>query len=145
MAFRFSLASVLRFRESAEHQEELELRKIQLEVIAVRRSIEQATTEIAIAQQARETAMKRPLPAAHLQAMLRAADAALEKKRSLLAMLHKLEEQSAVRMQRYQTARRKRQMLSDLEEHQRDLWELQQARTQQKSVDDLFAARHQRD
>lgn len=144
MGFNFPLASVLRFRESVERQEELELRKVQLEAAGVRRSIEQATMEIAIAQQTRETALQQPLPAAHLQAMLRAADGAIEKKKKLLAILQKLEEQSAARMQRYQTAHRNRQMLSDLETRQRDSWELQQGKTQQKAVDDLFGARHQR-
>lgn len=144
MAFRFPLASVLRFRESIEHQEELELRKVQLQAAGVRRSIEQATMEIAIAQQARENALQQPLPAAHLQAMLHAADAAAEKKKKLLAALARLEEQSAACMLRYQTAHRKRQMLSDLESRQRETWELQQVKTEQKAVDDLFAARHQR-
>ncbi|MGA8108009.1 MAG: hypothetical protein WBD46_05890 [Acidobacteriaceae bacterium] len=144
MGFRFPLASILRFRESVEHQEELELRKVQLEVAGVRRSVEQATLEIAIAQQARETAMQQPLPAAHLQSMLRAADVSIEKKKTLLATLQKLEEQSAEQMQRYQTAHRKRQMLSDLEARHQDGYELQQVKAQQKTLDDLFGARHQR-
>lgn len=144
MGFHFPLDSVLRFRESVEHQEELQLRKVQLEVASVRRSIEQVTMEIAVAQRARETALQQPLPAAHLQAMLHAADGAVEKKKKLVAALQKLEEQSAACMQRYQLAHRKRQMLSDLETRQRELWELQQVKTQQKAVDDLFGARHQR-
>jgi len=144
VAFRFPLHSVLRFREGVEHQEELELRKVQLEAAAVRRSIEQANMDIAIAQQAREAAMRQPIPAAHLQSMLRAADAAVEKKKKLLAMLNTLEEQIAGCMQRYQTAHRKRQMLSDLEARQQDAWEVQQVKAQQKKLDDLFAARHQR-
>ncbi|HEX4036782.1 MAG TPA: hypothetical protein VHX37_01875 [Acidobacteriaceae bacterium] len=144
MAFRFPLASVLRFRESLEHQEELELRKVQLEVAGVRRSIEQVTMEIAIAQQARETAMQQPLPAAHLQAMLRAADGAVEKRKKLLTVLQKLEEQRAEQLQRYHTAHRKRQMLSDLEARHHESYDLRQTKTQQKIVDDLFASRHQR-
>jgi len=144
MGFRFPLASILRFRESVEHQEELELRKVQLEVAGVRRSIEQATLELAIAQQARETAMQQPLPAAHLQSMLRAAEVAIEKKKTLRAILQKLEEQCAEQMQRYQTAHRKRQMLSDLEARHKDGYELQQVKMQQKTLDDLFGARHQR-
>lgn len=144
MAFRFPLGSVLRYRESVERQEELKLRKLQLEAAGVRRAVEQAAMEIAIAQQARETAMQQPLPAAHLQAMLRVADAAIEKKRNLLGVLQKLEERRVEQMQSYQTAHRKRQMLSDLETRQRDSWDLQQVKTQQKALDDLFASRHQR-
>jgi flagellar FliJ protein len=144
MAFRFPLASVLRFRQSMEQQEELELRKLQLEVASVRRSIEQAIMEIAIAQQARETALKHPLQAAHLQAMLHAVDGAIERKNKLLATLQKLEEKRNEQMRRYQEAHRGRQMLADLESHQQDEYELQQVRAQQKVLDDLFGARHQR-
>jgi flagellar export protein FliJ len=144
MAHRFSLASVLRFRESVEQQEELALRKLQLEAAGVRRSIEQATTEIAIAHQARETAMQQPIPAAQLQAMLHAADAAIERKKKLDATLHKVEEQRAEQMRRYQAAHRDRQMLSDLKDRQQEAHELQQVKTQQKMVDDLFASRHRR-
>jgi flagellar FliJ protein len=144
MAFRFSLASVLRFRESVEQQEELALRKLQLEAAGAQRSVEQATMEIAIAQQAREAAMQQPIPAAQLQAMLRSADAALERKKKLLATLHKLEEQRAEQMRRYQAAHRDRQMLSDLADRQQDAHEVRQVKTQQKMVDDLFASRHRR-
>ena len=144
MAFRFPLASVLRFRQSVEQQEELELRKLQLEVAGVRRSIEQATMEIAIAQQARDTALQKPLQAAHLQAMLRAADTAVERKKKLLATLQKLEDQRNEQMRRYQEAHRGRQMLSDLEAREQDEYELRQVKAQQKVLDDMFGARHQR-
>jgi flagellar export protein FliJ len=144
MAHRFSLASVLRFRESVEQQEELALRKLQLETAGAQRSVEQATMEIAIAQQTRERAMQQPIPAAQLQAMLRAAEAAIERKKKLLAILHKLEEQRAEQMRRYQAAHRDRQMLTDLADRQQDAHELRQVKAQQKMVDDLFASRHRR-
>jgi len=144
MAHRFSLASVLRFRESLEQQEELALRKLQLEVAGLQRSIEQATTEIAIAHQARERAMQQPIAAAQFQAMLRASEAAIERKKKMHLALHKLEEQRAEQMRRYQAAHRDRQMLSDLAEQQRDAYEIRQVKTQQKMVDDLFASRHRR-
>jgi flagellar export protein FliJ len=144
MAFRFPLASVLRFRQSVEQQEELELRKLHLEIAGVRRSIEQATMEIAIAQQARDTAMQQPLQAAHLQAMLRAADTAIERKKKLLATLQKLEDQRNEQMRRYQEAHRGRQMLSDLQTREQDEYELRQVKAQQKVLDDMFGARHQR-
>jgi flagellar FliJ protein len=144
MAFRFPLASVLRFRQSVEQQEELELRKLHLEIAGVRRSIEQATMEIAIAQRARDTALQKPLQAAHLQAMLRAADTAVERKKKLLATLQKLEDQRNEQMRRYQEAHRGRQMLSDLEAREQDEYELRQVKAQQKVLDDMFGARHQR-
>jgi flagellar biosynthesis chaperone FliJ len=47
-------------------------------------------------------------------------------------------------MRAYQAARRARQVLSDLRAQHLEAWELEQARTQQKTIDDMFATRKQR-
>ena len=47
MGFRFTLDSVLRFREGIEKREELALQKVQFEVSRVRRRIEELTEELA--------------------------------------------------------------------------------------------------
>jgi flagellar export protein FliJ len=144
MGFHFSLETVLRFRESVEQREELALQKTQLEIAGVGRAIDRATAEIASAQRARERAMQQAIPAAQLQAMVRDADAAVEKKKHLVAMLQELEKQRAEQMNAYQAAHRKRRMLSDMETRQQDAYEREQVRTQQKQLDDLFGSRHQR-
>jgi flagellar export protein FliJ len=144
MGFHFSLETVLRFRESVEQGEELELQKTQLEIAGVTRAIERATAEIEKAQKAREKAMKRAIPAAQVQDMLREAESAIEKKKQLEAMLQGLERQRDERMKAWQAAHRKRQMLSDMETRQLDAYEQEQVRAQQKQLDDLFGSRHQR-
>lgn len=141
MAFRFTLASVLAVRESMERREELALSKIQLEMARVQHEIDRLNAELAQAQRMREECMQRPIAAAQLQAMLRSADAATEQKKKLLDSLILLERQRGEQMRVYQTARRSRQVLSDLRAQHLEAWEQEQVRAQQKSIDDTFASR----
>jgi flagellar export protein FliJ len=141
MAFRFPLASVLAFRESIERREELALSKIQLEMARVQHEIEQITAELVTAQKAREESMRRPISAAQLQAMLHAADAAVERRKKMLETLAALDRQRAEQMRVYQEAHRARRVLTDLEAQQGEIWEQEQARLQQKVLDDIFASR----
>jgi flagellar export protein FliJ len=144
MGFHFSLDTVLRFRESVEQKEELALRQIQLEIAGLRRTIQDVTAAIAHAQKARDKAMRQTMPAAHLQAMVSEAEAAVERKKKLVASLEELEQQHAEQLKEWQAAHRKRQMLSDMEARQFDAYELEQVKAQQKRLDDLFGSRHQR-
>jgi len=144
MAFRFTLASVLGFRESIERREDLALAKLQLEMARVRHEIDLVTEDLAAAQRRREESMRQPIPAAELQSMLRAADVAAERRKKLLESLAALEHQRVEQMRIYQTARRARQVLSDLLTQHRDTWEQEQARAQQKVLDDIFGSRSHR-
>jgi flagellar export protein FliJ len=144
MAFRFALASVLGIRESLERREELTLTRIQLEMARVRHEIEKVDAELAEAQRMREECMRQAIPAAQLHGMLHAASTAGERKKNLLESLLGLERQRCEQMQVWQAARRARQVLSDLRAQHLEAWEQEQARTQQKMLDDLFATRNQR-
>ncbi|MGA7342231.1 MAG: flagellar FliJ family protein [Terracidiphilus sp.] len=141
MAFRFSLATVLRYRESIEEREERALQKFLLEIARIRHEIEQLTAGIAAKQQERYEAMQQPLPAFHLQTMLSEIDAALERRKALTALLEELERQRKKQMQIYQAAARDRKMLSDIFTRQRDAYEQERARTLQKFLDDIFVTR----
>jgi len=145
MGFRFPLATVLRFRESVEKREELELQQVQVQIAQTQRAIDELTEQIAQAQLTREQAMLEPVPAVHLQAMVRATEAASEQKKALLHSLKALNKLRAERLQAYQTAHRGRRMLSDIRTRQQDAFEQERARQQQKFLDDIFVARLQRD
>ncbi|HTV16380.1 MAG TPA: hypothetical protein VME68_16800 [Acidobacteriaceae bacterium] len=145
MAFRFSLATVLRFRESIEKREQLALQQVQLQIAQTRRAVDELTAQIARAEQIREETMREPVPAVHLQAMVRAAEAAAAHRKSLLENLQSLERLRVERMNAYQAAHRGRRMLSDIEMQQRGAYEQERTRQQQKFLDDIFVARLQRD
>lgn len=145
MGFRFPLATVLRFRESVEKREELALQQVQAQIAQTRRAVEELSEQIAQAREAREHSMRDPVPAVHLQAMVRATEAATEQKKALLESLQALDKLRAERLQAYQTAHRGRRMLSDIRTRQHDEYEQARARRDQKFLDDIFAARLQRD
>jgi flagellar export protein FliJ len=144
MPFKFSLASVLRFRESIEKREETALQAIQLEVTRLRRMMDELTDDMTRTWQDREKELQKTLPASQLQAMQAGIDAALEAKQILLEKIQTLVRQRDAQMKAYRTAHRERQMLSDLLTQKKNAYELEQMRQQQKVLDDIVAARWQR-
>jgi len=144
MGFRFSLASVLGVRESVERREELALEQVQQEIITVQRAADQLSAEIENAHQARQDAMQDSVPACHLQTMLSEANAAMERKKALLKTLQSLEQRRDRQSRVYQAAHRARRMLSDMADRQKEAWEQDMGRAQQRFVDDMFGSRSQR-
>jgi len=144
MAFRFSLATVLRHRDNMEKREELELQRILMEIARTRLRIEQVARQIARAQAALEKTLEQPVAAADLQSRVFEIDALIDAKESLAESLAALERQRLLQMQAYQAAHRGRRMLSEMADRQRDLYEQDRARREQKFVDDIFAARARR-
>jgi flagellar export protein FliJ len=144
MAFRFPLATVLRYREIVEKREEVALEKVQMEIAQMHRRIEELDQAIAAAQQTREKQLRETISAFQLQAMLDAVKATAEKKAKLHEELRKLEQLRQERLTAYQAAHRGRRMLTDIRGRQKEAFELAADRKQQKMLDDLFAARRQR-
>ena len=145
MAFRFTLEQVLRVRESLERREELALQRAEADVVRALRRIEELTQELVRINARRDEAMKQPLHAYELQGMDAETHAALETRKSLLVTLQALQHLRDEQRKVYQAAHNGRRMLTDLEEQHRNEYEQEQVRTQQKRLDDLFAARIQRD
>jgi flagellar export protein FliJ len=144
VAFRFTLASVLRVRENIERREELALQRAELEVTRVRRRIEELTEDLARKVKAREVALQRALSAHELQSMQAEMNAIVEAKEILFETLETLKQQRDAQMKLYLAAHNGRQILSELAERQLSEHELEQDRAQQKRLDDTFASRWQR-
>jgi flagellar FliJ protein len=144
MAFRFTLATVLRVKESIERREERALREIQLEMARVSRQIDEIDANIAQSQNARNRMLQQRTPAGQLQTMLREAQGAVEKRKTLLQTLQTLEQQRNQQLLVYQAAHRDCETLINLADGQRAAYELAEARAQQKYLDDIFIARHHR-
>jgi len=145
MRFRFTLASVLRFREGIEKREELSLQRVQFEMARVRRRIDELTKELATAGNEREEALQNWMQAFRLKNLQDEMNAAVEARQSLLGTLATLKKQSEEQMKIYQAARVNRRMLTDLQKKQQEVWEQNQQRVEQRRVDDTFTARMQRD
>lgn len=144
MTFRFTLEQVLRVRESIERTEELALQRAEFDVACVKRRIEELTQKLAAASHRRDEALKEPMQAYLLQGMDAEINAALEARQQSIEKLKvaqvKRDQQRAI----YQVAHNGRQMLTDFRKQQRLEHELEEVKAQQKKIDDLFAARIQR-
>jgi hypothetical protein len=135
---------VLRVRESIEQREERALQQIQLEMARVAHQIEELNEAMAKAQVARERALRRTMPGGELQSMLGQVEAAIEVKKALLVTLQGLEELRLKQMKVYQAAHRDHEMMINMFSEQRDAHEIEQGRSQQKYLDDIFMARRHR-
>jgi hypothetical protein len=144
MAFRFSLASVLRVRESVEQREERGLQRIQLQMARVMRQIEELNDAMAKAHVAREQALRRTMPGGELQSMLWQVQAAVEVKKTLVVKLQELEELRLQQMKVYQAAHRDHETMINMFNEQRDAYDVEHARGEQKYLDDIFMARRHR-
>jgi flagellar export protein FliJ len=144
MPFRFPLATVLRVREITEKREERMLQKIQAEIAQVLLQVEELTAAIVRVHDTRERAMQAPIPAGQLHSLLWEADAIIDRKKSLVRHLELLEQKRKEQVAIYQAAHRAREMLTDMLKRQRDAYDQESARRQQRQLDDLFIARHHR-
>ncbi len=144
MAFKFSLATVLRVRESIERREERALQAIQMEMARIVRQIEELNAAIARAQSERNEALRQTMPAAHLQAMLAQTQAEMATVKALRGTLQGLEERRLKQLKVYQAAHRDHETMIGMRNEQRDAYLQEQARMEQKYLDDIFIARRQR-
>jgi flagellar biosynthesis/type III secretory pathway chaperone len=110
----------------------------------VARQIEELTEAMAKAHVAREQALKRTMPGGELQSMLWQVQTAVEGKKTLLVTLQGLEEMRLQQMKVYQAAHRDHETMINMCNEQREVYEIEQARSQQKYLDDIFMARRHR-
>jgi flagellar biosynthesis chaperone FliJ len=125
-------------------QEERALQKIVLEMARVARQIDQLTAEIAEAFNAEQRAMQRPIPASQVQMLVWKTQAAVDKRATLEQNRQTLEQQREQQLKVYHSAYRNSETVIQLRDSQRDVYEQEAARADQKRLDDIFGARRQR-
>jgi flagellar export protein FliJ len=144
MAFRFTLAAVLRYRESVEQREYLALQKIQQEIAQTEALIHRFQEQHSAARKCREAELARGIASIHLQAVYEA-ELALEKQLDRLqAQRQELEGKRRQCLKTYQLARQKREVLDNLRVRQLEAYRRAQAKRQQNTLDDIFLSRHRR-
>jgi flagellar biosynthesis chaperone FliJ len=144
MAFRFPLATVLRVREIAKTREERALQRIQVEIARTMRQIEEINRLIAQAHAARAEALRTTMTAGQLQAMVLEAEAGAQQEIALQATLSGLHQQRDEQLKVYQASHRDHEMILNMKHAQREAYDQEQTRIQQKNLDDIFIARRQR-
>jgi flagellar export protein FliJ len=141
MPFRFSLAPVLKLREALEERELHHLEQTQHQIASVVQLLESLKHEQSSAVLNRESALTKGAPAAdlHFHELLRRG---MNARQSILEkMLADLQVHRTQQLERYEAAKRNREVLSDLRDRRRAAKESKAAREQQRITDDSFLAR----
>ncbi|MGA8940619.1 MAG: flagellar FliJ family protein [Acidobacteriaceae bacterium] len=141
MAFRFPLASVLRVRESIERREERALQAIQLDIARLEHHVGALQGATARARDICEEALRQSISAGQLHSLLCEEQSAERELRLTLAQLHTVEQQRDAQRKIYLAAHREREMLTEMRQKQKNLYEKMRSRDEQKKLDDLFIAR----
>jgi flagellar FliJ protein len=145
MAFRFALASLLRYRESIEEREDLLLRNAQQEVAAIRSHIAQIEQQRKLLIQSYEKALSTGVIASELHSFMLQRRQMEQAIQQLSVQLKEAEKQRDQQRKAYQVARQKREVLSIVRDRQKRAYEIEEARREQRQLDDLFLSRRKQD
>jgi flagellar export protein FliJ len=139
--FHFTLAPLLRLRESLEKAELQRLQMIAMQVAQVKVEIESLDREIEAArrQLLEQTATGISGAELNMAALLEAARR--EQRRRLVAKLDVLEQARRKQQSRYTEVRQQREIVSNLRKRQLSAYQREQARHDQQQVDEFFLIR----
>lgn len=141
MPFRFSLESVLHFRQSAEHQQELRLRTANQQVSRIRRMIDQIEQHIKAMHTSQSQELGAGTTAAELRCSLAREKGLLQQRQVLLKELRRVENLRDEQQKIFFQLRRQRQTIESLRDHQRCEYERTTLRREQRAADDEFLLR----
>jgi flagellar FliJ protein len=144
MAFHFSLESVLRIRGIVEEQEERMLQRILFEIGQTVEGIKSINAELAGSDASREAEVFKPVAGFNIHVAYERMMKLKEKRKELEEKLEKLEQLRDRQLLVYAGARRNREMLTDMCEEKRGLYETDMARRDQKNLDDNHMSRRGR-
>jgi flagellar export protein FliJ len=144
MAFQFSLDTVLRVRGIVEEREERLLQKILFEIAQTLESIAGIDAEIAKADASRNAEIFMPSIGHNLHASYGDLKSLKQRRLELAGNVEKLEGLRDRQFIVYAEARRNREMLTDMLEEKRGLYNGLLARSEQKTMDDNYIARRGR-
>lgn len=143
MSFQFPLDTLLRFRRSIEHQQELLLLEASQRVAVLQHKIEEVDRAVAAfsARELRELTVG--LSAAELHFEVQCGRALVQRRSILEKELTQAEKFRDERRTAYQHARRTREVVDTLRDHQLQIYRQQEERTEQRRLDDLFLLRRE--
>jgi flagellar FliJ protein len=144
MAFRFSLATVLRVREIAEEKEERLLTQILGQIAKTRQELNDLKAQVDMLVRRSAAELATTISAAQLQITYGQMRALELMQKDVSEQLSKLEMLRDQQMKIYAAARRNREVISQLREDQLDRFRYLLSRQEQALMDDNFAARWNR-
>jgi|SRR5579863_43254 len=143
MPFHFPLQTVLHYRQSMEHQQELKLRAANQQVARAQHLIEQMDLQRKELRSMEMEELSSGTSAAELQFGLLREAAMLRRQREFEQQLIRVQQLRDQQREIFQQARRAREMLESLRDQQLQLYKEDAARREQRSLDDLFLMRRE--
>ncbi len=138
MAFRFTLQSVLRYRQSLEERERLHLQSLLAKRAGLLQTLEQARETQRQLQAAMQRVMQEaPTPAIEIHFSLSRLNGIAGWKEALRSSLALVEDEITRQTERYRVERQKREMLESLRNSQLRDYKVKQQRREQAMLDEL--------
>jgi flagellar export protein FliJ len=141
MAFRFTLATVLRVRENIEHTEALRLEKCYADLAKVQGMLWEAEQNIARATQAKQEELARGVIAVELQSAMEEESRWKQRSAELLQQLREAQTRLREQIAAYSKARRSRDVLEELRIQQFAVYRREQDKSEQRERDETFLLR----
>ena len=147
MAFRFTLAPLLRLRQSIEHQRTLKLQEANLQVSRAQEKLAQLERSFAESAQADAVALQAGRTAAELQFASVLRENLHLFRQELHSDILKLEDLRQQALGEYHQAYREREVLETLRARERRVYQQEQLRRQQQELDATYLLQrwHRRD
>ncbi len=141
MAFHFPLETVLQYWASVEHQQELRLRAANQQVAGTRRLIERVEAALTASHHDALERLTHGTTAAEMQFGCLGQAALLEQRRALFREVSRLEQLREQQQKIFHRIRRQRETFESLRDHQRNEYEIQSRRRDQRQLDHLWLLR----
>ena len=144
MAFRFSLATVLRVRGIIEEREEALLQKILFDISKIFEDLERIDVQLAETDASRQADVLKPYIGLQVHASYGEVKELKQRRKDLAAQIQELEQARDSQLIVYEAARRGREMLTDMREKKRTAYDSDRSKREQKVLDDNYIARRSR-
>ena len=141
MAFRFPLETLLRVRQGLERQHELRLQEANQRVAMLRQQIEDTHSEMRNISARRQPQLEIGISAAELHFDVLCQSVLTERQHALEKQLVEAESLRHLRSEDFLQARRQREVIDTLRRHQLQDYQQEEARQNQRRLDDLFLLR----
>jgi flagellar export protein FliJ len=144
MSFHFSLAAVLRYRESIEQREYFALERTQQQIVRTEALIRQTEQNCFEAEQARVAELAKGTRAAYVKTAYDHRTILEQQLEFQQAFLQELKLKWRLQLASYDQARQSRETLDKLREKQLDAFRRDQVKREQSAMDDIFLSRRGR-
>jgi flagellar export protein FliJ len=144
MAFRFSLATVLRVRGIVEEREEALLQKILFDISKIFEDLERNEAQLAETDASRQADVLKPCIGLQIQASYGEVQQLKQRRKDLATQIRELEQARDRQLIVYEAARRGREILTDMRRKKRTAYDNEASKREQKILDDNYIARRGR-